>query len=151
MKFTFKSEHELGTTVEINFDEEHLDEIEEMFKQFLRGSGFYIKDEEEILLDTAYNPWPEIPVPCNQHPDAPHGYDRDRSLNEDREVCECESWNPPMSTKEENSDMSEKCVQENDIKPWIGLSDEEVATYSNMFNGIRLVKGIEALLKERNT
>ena len=46
MKFTFKSEHEFGTTVEINFDEEHLDEIEEMFKLFLRGSGFHIPDED---------------------------------------------------------------------------------------------------------
>jgi hypothetical protein len=46
MKFTFKSTHEFGTTVEINFDEEHIDEIEEMFKLFLRGSGFHIPDED---------------------------------------------------------------------------------------------------------
>jgi len=48
MKFTFKSEHEYGTTVEMTFDEEQLDEIEDMFKLFLRGSGFHIQDEEEI-------------------------------------------------------------------------------------------------------
>jgi hypothetical protein len=35
-------------------------------------------------------------------------------------------------------------------REWVGLSDVEVAAYSDMFNGIRLVKGIEALLKERN-
>jgi hypothetical protein len=150
MKFTLNSE-QYGTTCELNFEATHLNQISEMFKQFLRGSGFYIEDEEEILLDTAYNPWPETPLPCNQHPDAPHGYDRDRSLNEDREVCECESWNPPMSTKQESSDMSEKCVHESDIKPWVGLSDAEVAIYSSHFNGIRLVREIEAKLKERNT
>ena len=36
-------------------------------------------------------------------------------------------------------------------KPWVGLSDDEVAIYSNVFNGIRLVREIEAVLKERNT
>jgi Ca2+-binding EF-hand superfamily protein len=46
MKFTFKSEHQFGTTVEMSFDEEHIDEIEEMFKLFLRGSGFHIQDED---------------------------------------------------------------------------------------------------------
>jgi hypothetical protein len=34
---------------------------------------------------------------------------------------------------------------------WIGLSDSEAEIYANQFNGIRLVKGIEALLKRRNT
>lgn len=29
---------------------------------------------------------------CNPHPDAPHGFDRTASLNEDRYVCDCESW-----------------------------------------------------------
>jgi hypothetical protein len=102
MKFVFKSEHEYGTTVEMTFEEEHLDEIEEMFKLFLRGSGFHIPDED-------------------------------------------------MYTKEESSDTSEECVPARDIKPWVGLSDEEVAIYSNRFNGINLVKVIEALVKERNT
>lgn len=32
---------------------------------------------------------------CNPHPDAPHGFDRNASLNEDRYVCDCESWSPP--------------------------------------------------------
>jgi len=31
---------------------------------------------------------------CNQHPDAPHGMDRSASLNLNRYVCECESWEP---------------------------------------------------------
>ena len=31
---------------------------------------------------------------CNDHPDAPHGFDRGASLAMDRYVCECESWEP---------------------------------------------------------
>lgn len=31
---------------------------------------------------------------CNPHPDAPHGFDRNASHNEDRYVCTCESWEP---------------------------------------------------------
>ena len=34
-------------------------------------------------------------VPCKDHPDAPHGYDRNASHSEDRYVCECENWEPP--------------------------------------------------------
>lgn len=41
--------------------------------------------------------------------------------------------------------MKEKFERE-----WIGLSDAEVAIYSNVFNGPRLVREIEAQLKERN-
>jgi hypothetical protein len=36
-------------------------------------------------------------------------------------------------------------------REWVGLSNDEVAIYSNQFNGIRLVREIEAVLKERNT
>jgi hypothetical protein len=36
-------------------------------------------------------------------------------------------------------------------REWQGLTDEEVAAYSDMFNGVRLMKAIEALLKRRNT
>jgi hypothetical protein len=28
------------------------------------------------------------------HPDAEHGFNRSRSLNEDRYVCDCEGWKP---------------------------------------------------------
>ena len=33
-------------------------------------------------------------VPCKTHPDAPHGFDRNASHSADRNVCECESWEP---------------------------------------------------------
>ena len=32
--------------------------------------------------------------PCSQHPNAPHGFDRNASHNAGRYVCECEGWEP---------------------------------------------------------
>jgi hypothetical protein len=34
---------------------------------------------------------------CSTHPDAPHGFNRNASHNEDRYVCDCEGWTPPTS------------------------------------------------------
>lgn len=31
---------------------------------------------------------------CSNHPDAPHGFDRNASHNAGRYVCECEGWTP---------------------------------------------------------
>jgi hypothetical protein len=36
-------------------------------------------------------------------------------------------------------------------RPWVGMSDVEIAIYSSGFSGVRLAKEIEAQLKERNT
>jgi hypothetical protein len=47
MRFAFNSQ-QYGTTVEISFEATHLDQIRDMFDQFLRGSGFHFEDEEEI-------------------------------------------------------------------------------------------------------
>jgi hypothetical protein len=123
MNFTFNSE-QYGTTVEINFKADTLVEIHEKFEQFLRGAGFhFISGDEEYA----------------------------------------------MHTKQESSDTSEEYVPENDMahrpngltvedddiqeykRPWIGMSDVEVETYSNVYSGISLARMIEALLKERNT
>ena len=123
MNFTFNSE-QYGTTVEINFKADTLVEIHEMFEQFLRGSGFHFFSGDEEYA---------------------------------------------MHTKQENSDTSEEYVPENDMahrpnglsvddddiqeykRPWIGMSDVEVETYSNVYCGISLARMIEAILKERNT
>ncbi len=45
MNFTFNSEN-YGTTVEVTFEAVTLNEIEDMFKQFLRGSGFYLVEDD---------------------------------------------------------------------------------------------------------
>lgn len=35
----------------------------------------------------------DVPT-CKTHPDAPHGFDRFSSHNQDRYVCLCEGWSP---------------------------------------------------------
>ncbi len=52
-------------------------------------------------------------VPCKDHPDAPHGFDRNASHSEDRYVCECEYWEPPP--KNVNWDAVDK-FYENKLK-----------------------------------
>lgn len=37
----------------------------------------------------------EFDPPCLEHPDAPHGFNRNASHNEGSYVCECEGWEPP--------------------------------------------------------
>jgi hypothetical protein len=44
-----------------------------------------------------------------------------------------------------------KFMEEKFEREWVGLTSEEVAGYAYMFNGVRLVKAIDALLKERNS
>ncbi len=54
MFFTFKSE-QYGTTVEMNFEAVTLDEIRDMFDQFLRGSGFYLVEDEDNVSTKEQN------------------------------------------------------------------------------------------------
>ena len=36
----------------------------------------------------------EEEVPCKDHPDAPHGFNRSASHSLGRYVCDCEGWEP---------------------------------------------------------
>ena len=79
------------------------------------------------------------------------------------DYCANEIRGRDMSTKPENIDTSAERVHETDKsihedddiqeykKPWVGLSDLEVGIYNHQFNCTRLVRDIEALLRERNT
>jgi hypothetical protein len=77
--------------------------------------------------------------PCKDHPDAPHGFDRNASHNADRYVCECESWEPPK-------------------REWVGLTDDAVFELAdtNLYDGgknygvLAFAKAIEQALKEKN-
>ena len=59
----------------------------------------------------------------------------------------------------DTSDMAHRsnglAIDDDDIqeykRPWVGMSDVEIAIYSSGFSGTRLAKEIEAQLKERNT
>jgi hypothetical protein len=46
---------------------------------------------------------------CKTHPDAPHGFDRNASLSEDRYVCECESWEPPEPYDQTALELCDVC------------------------------------------
>ena len=37
---------------------------------------------------------PDGGPPCNEHPDAPHGFNRNASHDANRYVCDCEGWEP---------------------------------------------------------
>jgi len=42
-----------------------------------------------------YDMWEDIQtieVPCKEHPNAPHGFNRDASHSLGRYVCDCEGW-----------------------------------------------------------
>jgi hypothetical protein len=51
------------------------------------------------LAQHEQGPVPYVDPKCKTHPDAPHGFDRNASLSEDRYVCECESWEPPPESE----------------------------------------------------
>jgi len=55
-------------------------------------------------------------VKCKDHPDAPHGFDRNASHSLHRYVCECEFWEPPLTPKDfllSNYNVRDIC-QDND-------------------------------------
>lgn len=73
-------------------------------------------------------------VKCKDHPDAPHGFDRNASHSEDRYVCECESWEPP-------------------VKEWQSLTDDDILEAIRRNKGkmyLDFARDIEAVLKEKN-
>ena len=109
-------------------------------------------------------------VPCKDHPDAPHGFDRNASLSEDRYVCECESWEPrpepePVCDKIPQECWSIRCqlgrICKNTAPPkreWVGLTSDEVVkelgqireqVTGDVFGGF--YRAIEAKLRSKNT
>jgi hypothetical protein len=59
-------------------------------KSYCGGKPNYCTPEETPEVTTE--------VPCKTHPDAPHGFNRNASFDEDRYVCDCEFWEPPEET-----------------------------------------------------
>jgi hypothetical protein len=113
--------------------------------------------------------------PCKDHPDAPHGFDRNASHNADRYVCECESWEPkqePVAWMFVNEDGECEQIEYGPVfddpgvtplyaappkREWIGLTDEEVsycryaATFCDELDTAYMAELIEQALKEKNT
>ena len=90
-------------------------EMDEKYPKRIRGS--YPKEVITALreaLNTRSSSthsdaeYSEVAQPqCNQHPDAPHGFDRNASHNADRYVCECESWEPQQGFRSINERIAE--------------------------------------------
>ena len=49
---------------------------------------------KETLLDAHASMVEREDVPCNPHPDAPHGFDRNASHSAGYYICECHGWEP---------------------------------------------------------
>lgn len=60
-------------------------------------------------------------MPCNPHPDAPHGFDRNSSHGEDRYVCDCEHWNPPGDSLRDRIAAAISAVDD-----WRGVTDPAI-------------------------
>jgi hypothetical protein len=78
-----------------------------------------------------------------------------------RVVCDgrCMPEQEPVTWAETNDLVCALLRQAHDVlacasypfkRPWVGMSDVEIAIYSSGFSGIRLAREIEAQLKERN-
>jgi hypothetical protein len=134
MNFTFNSE-QYGTTVEINFKADTLDEIHEMFEQFLRGSGFhFISGDEEYAMHTK----------------------QESSDTSEEYVPENDMAYRPNGLTVEDDDIQEY------KRPWVGLTDEEIhkiiddctpneAELEELNDFAKAIFAVEAKLKERNT
>ena len=123
MNFTFNSEN-YGTTVEVTFEAVTLNEIEDMFKQFLRGSGFYLVEDDMFTKE--------------QNSDT-------------SEECVPQTDKVPWDTLDMAHRSGGLTVEQNE---WVGLTDEERCTFVTWLHCQtinEIFDAIEAKLKERNT
>jgi hypothetical protein len=107
---------------------------------------------------------------CKDHPDAPHGFDRNASHNADRYVCECENWEPkqePVAWMFVNEDGECEQIEYGPVfddpgvtplyaappkREWVGLTAYEIQEiYSGNQHWGNFACAIEAKLKEKNT
>lgn len=139
MKFTFKSE-QFGTVVEMNFEGMTLSEIEEMYKQFLRGSGFYIVEDEDDMYTKQQNS--DTSEECV--------HESDKSIHEEIERLKAE-----IKRANELAEYRLKLLMQiPENKPWVSLTDEEIVeTVGSQLDEVYLFdfRRVIAKLKEKNT
>ncbi len=92
---------------------------------------------------------------CKDHPDAPHGFDRNASHSAGRYVCECEFWEP-QGVKIHTGPYGEAWIAQDGPllatkREWVGLTDDD---YEELLRtrdwGVCLIEAVEAKLKEKN-
>jgi hypothetical protein len=92
----------------------------------------YLMKLFSFIYKTGRNISQEPEVKCKDHPDAPHGFDRNASHSADRYVCECEGWEPPK-------------------REWVGLDGEIPGlglVTEEFYNGMIFA---EDILRKKNT
>lgn len=67
---------------------DHIGKSDEMVKPPQNCGTGYCSCIECVKESTTQEP------SCSNHPNAPHGFDRNASHNAGRYVCECEGWTP---------------------------------------------------------
>lgn len=140
MKFVFKSE-QYGTIVEMSFEVVTLSEIEEMYKQFLRGSGFYLVEDEDNVstkqqnVDTSEEWAHEVDMAYR-----PGGLTVEQAEKQ-------EDWEAVAADQAMTIAMMKQ-------REWQGLTDEQIAqTVGSPLDEVYLAdfRRVIAKLKERNT
>jgi hypothetical protein len=165
MKFTFNSE-QYGTTVEISFEATHIDQIRDMFDQFLRGSGFHFEDEEDVYTnkensDTSEKCVHETDNSIHEQWDTSDMAHRPGGLSvEQAEKQEPVAWmykNGIYISDPSNSVSPEFVITPLYTAPpqreWVGINIDEIPSlWGNADADLWLfAQDIEAKLKERNT
>ena len=83
---------------------------------------------------------------CNPHPDAPHGFDRNGSHNEDRYVCDCEWWVQPVQPAVDLSDaylIDSQLVASRGVAELEGLRITQFVVEQLEALGYTITKGIQ--------
>jgi hypothetical protein len=140
MKFTFKSE-QYGTVVEMSFEGVTLSEIEEMYKQFLRGSGFYLVEDEDNVSTKEQNV--DTSEECVHEVDMAY---RPGGLTVEQAEKQ-EDWEAVAADQAMTIAMMKQ-------REWQGLTDEEIAqTVGSVLDKMYLsdFRRVIEKLKERNT
>ena len=75
-------------------------EMVEFFSKEMKNKISVARAEQALQKLSDFHQSIEEPT-CNQHPDAPHGFDRNASHCAGRYVCECEGWEPEQADGEQ--------------------------------------------------
>ena len=156
MKFTFKSE-QYGTVVEMSFEGVTLSEIEEMYKQFLRGSGFYLVEDKDDMStkQESSDTYEECVHESDNSTEHPLDiYERAYFAGKQDGIAEALA-----QPEQEPVDIHcPSCLHSFSIVPvakreWVSLTDEEIAyAVGSPIDEVYLAdfRKVEAKLKEKN-
>ena len=84
---------------------------------------------------------------CNPHPDAPHGFLRNSSHDEDRYVCECEYWEKPKMDELIKELMGET-LNSKFTHTWTKMNYEDLEKFSEKFAELIVAECLQYLKNE---